>query len=122
MNARVLALAGLLLPLAGCAGEEPGRGFDATHWDSRAHDAGFEEVFRVDQVRGAPVATSEVVLVVDGEPVQVRWEEDADGLVSTGDRFAFIADAFDRPREAEARVGEVSLWRAEYRGGAGTPV
>ncbi|HEX2022381.1 MAG TPA: hypothetical protein VHH36_06680 [Candidatus Thermoplasmatota archaeon] len=122
-GAKALALAALLLPLAGCgAREEPSRGFEATHWDSRPHDEGFEEVFRVDVARGTPVPTGEVAFLLDGEPVAVRWEQDADGVVSAEDRFAFVADAFDRPRRLEARAGAALLWSAEYRGGAGTPV
>jgi hypothetical protein len=121
---RVVALAALLLPLSGCAGREeaPASAFEATHWDSRAHDAGFEEVFRVDKVHGDAVSTSQVRVLVDGAPVEARWEGDADGVLSPQDRFAFVADSFDRPRLVEARLGDVVLWRAEYRGGTGTPV
>lgn len=121
---RTAALAAILLPLAGCtAGEQaPAAGFDATHWDSRAHDEGFVEVFRVDAVRGPAVPTSQVRVLVDGEAVEATWEGDADGVVSPQDRFAFVADAFDRPRRAEARAGDLVLWSAEYRGGTGTPV
>lgn len=124
MSAKAFALAALLLPLAGCGAREeaPASAFEATHWDSRPSDAGFEEVFRVDQVRGPPVPTGGVVFLVDGEPVPARWEGDADGVVSAQDRFAFVADSFDRPRVAEARAADLVLWRMEYRGGTGTPV
>jgi hypothetical protein len=124
MTPRAIVLAALLLPLAGCTAREeaPAAGFDATHWDSRAHDAGFEEVFRVDDTRGAPVPTANVTLLLDGAPVAVRWEGDADGVVSAQDLLVFVADAFDRPRHLEARAGDLVLWSAEYRGGTGTPV
>ena len=124
MSPKVLALAALLLPLAGCTAREeaPASAFQATHWDSRAHDEGFEAVFRVDAARGPSVRTSEVVVLVDGEPAEARWEGDADGVVSTGDLLVFVADAFDRPRQVEARAGLLALWSAEYRGGTGTPV
>lgn len=123
-RALALALAALLLPLAGCAAPEeaPARAFAATHWDSRPHDAGFEEVFRVDAVTGDPVPLREVRILVDGEAVEVRWEGDADGVVSPQDLLAFVADSFDRPRRVEARLGDHVLWSADYRGGAGTPV
>lgn len=114
-------LAAILAAAAGCLGAPAAAtGFEATHIDSRPHDDGFVEVFRIDEVRDArPLA--EIVFVLDGAAIVAEWQDDADATLSIGDRFSFVADAFDRPRHLEALAGSAVLWAIDYGGGAGDP-
>ncbi len=111
--------------LAGCAAQDEIHAFSATHWDSRAHAQGFEEVFLVTEVAATGIGLKLAALRfdLDTSPIIVSWDDvDADGEVTRGDRFSFVADAFDRQRTLVAYHGDDVAWRIEFGGGAGTPV
>lgn len=128
-----LALGGLALLAAG-ASWSPARdaepidsasasalAFDARHHDSRPHDEGFVEVWEVTLAR-ATVLTATVTATLDGAPVALAWERDADGVASAGDRFSFVGDAYDRANHVVLSSTGSVVWEARYFGGSGTPL
>jgi len=91
------------------------------HWDSLPTAEGFEEIFMVLEATGAPLPIGEARILVDGAPVQARWTDD-DGVLGSGDTFAFPLPAFDREHQVALEVGGTVLWSAPFGSGNGTPV
>lgn len=128
-----LALGGLALLAAGASWTAPedaegieaasagALAFDARHHDSRPHDEGFVEVWEITTAR-APVLSATIAATLDGAPVALAWERDADGVASAGDRFSFVGDAYDRASHVVLSSTGSVVWEARYFGGSGTPL
>lgn len=103
--------------LAGCAAASS---FEAVHADSRPHDLGFVEVFRVTRAPSG-LAPDALTFRLDGLSVTVEWN-DPDGVVSKEDEFSFVAEAYDTMRHLEAFHDGARLWETDYAGGSGAPL